>query len=90
MIQNEISHVNGVPNGVKKQVNGDSAEGRYWDKRYVPNQDETFVVSPARPSPHNQITLNLDLTPGNRKPRSATRSSFGTRMFSTGRSTALS
>lgn len=47
MILNETAHVNGMPNGVKKQANGHPEPGsHYWGKRYVPNEGETFEVGP--------------------------------------------
>lgn len=49
MILNENAHTtaNGVANGVKKPANGESEESgsRYWGKRYIPNQGESFEVS---------------------------------------------
>lgn len=49
MILNETAHANGVPNGingVKKATSSDSTEAgsRYWGKRYVPNEGESFEV----------------------------------------------
>lgn len=48
MILKEQAQTNagGMADGVKKPVNGGSESGsRYWGKRYIPNQGESFEVS---------------------------------------------
>lgn len=49
MILNEHAQSNGHgANGIKKPatMNGDAESGsRYWGKRYIPNQGESFEVS---------------------------------------------
>ena len=53
MILNEHAQTNGHGvNGIKKSVNEnrDAESGsRYWGKRYIPNQGESFEVSPDFP-----------------------------------------